>query len=94
MNLLNVCFIGIGSIARRHIKNLKTICNAYGIKLNIDAVRRSFKKKLGDEILLFRKVYTKCEELDMEYDVIFITNPTEYHIKTLIETKDMERNFL
>lgn len=93
MNSLNVCFIGIGSIARRHIKNLKTICNAYGIKLNIDAVRRSFKKKLGDEGLSFRKVYTKCEELDMEYDVIFITNPTEYHIKTLIETMEYGKNF-
>ncbi len=93
MNSLNVCFVGVGSIARRHIKNLRTICSERGIKLNIDAIRRSVVADKEDETLLLRKTYTKYEEIDLEYDVIFITNPTEYHIDSLKSTMAYGKNF-
>ena len=41
MNQLKVCFIGIGSIAKRHIRNLHTVCDKRGIELHVDAVRRN-----------------------------------------------------
>ena len=41
MKKMNVCFIGIGSIAKRHINNLVKICNEDDIKISIDAVSRN-----------------------------------------------------
>lgn len=93
MNSLEVCFVGIGSIARRHIKNLRTICSRRGIDLSIDAVRRSAAADKKDDELLLRKVYTSYDRMDSEYDVIFITNPTEYHIESLKSTMKYGKNF-
>lgn len=93
MNSLKVCFVGIGSIARRHIKNLRAICSKRGINLSIDAVRRSAVADKKDDELLLGKVYTSFDEMDTEYDVIFITNPTEYHIESLKNTMKHGRNF-
>ena len=69
MKSLNVCFVGIGSIARRHIKNLQVICSEKRINLNIDAVRRSSAANTKDENLLLRKVYTNYDEMDNDYDI-------------------------
>lgn len=93
MKSLKVCFVGIGSIARRHIKNLQIVCNDRGIELSIDAVRRSAGAVGKDEELRLGRVYTSYEEMDSEYDVIFITNPTEYHIESLKKTMKYGRNF-
>lgn len=83
MNELNVCFVGIGSIAKRHINNLKKICIKRNIRLIIDALRRSAcdheeRKEYG-----LHTVFTDYRELNRVYDIIFITNPTEYHLDTL-----------
>ena len=57
MTKLKVCFVGIGSIAKRHIRNLKKICCNRNICLEIDAVRR--KKVVDEETELgIRKVNT------------------------------------
>lgn len=93
MNSLNVCFVGIGSIARRHIKNLRAICSERGIDLSIDAVRRSTVADKKDDELLLGKVYTSYDEINSEYDAIFITNPTEYHIESLKKTMMYGKNF-
>ncbi len=93
MNSLNVCFVGIGSIARRHIKNLRAVCSERGIALSIDAVRHSAGADKRDEGLSLRKVYTKFEEIDTEYDAFFITNPTECHLESLSKAAKYGRNF-
>lgn len=85
---LNICFVGIGSIARRHMQNLKRVCNRRGIALNMDAVRREKMPVNG-----IRNVYTDVCETDITYDVIFITNPTEYHMDALYKAMDKGRNF-
>ncbi len=93
MNSLNVCFVGIGSIARRHIKNLRTICEKRNIELNVDAVRRCSEIDNKDKDLLLRRVYTDYSAINTVYDVIFITNPTEYHIESLKRTMAWGKNF-
>ncbi len=93
MNTLDVCFIGIGSIAGRHIKNLRTICAERNIKLNIDAVRRNIIRDEKASELQLRTVYSDCNAIKTQYDVIFITNPTEYHIDSLKNTMAYGRNF-
>ncbi len=93
MTLLNVCFIGIGSIAKRHIKNLHAVCNRRNISLHIDAVRQSSNLERTDEVPEFRKIYTDYSAIDTEYDVVFITNPTEYHLGSLKKMMPWGRHF-
>ena len=85
---MKVCFIGIGSIARRHIKNLRTICLNSNIELSVDGLRRNLE---GDDLVDL--VYTSFEQLPSGYDAIFITNPTDLHIDTLIKVHNKSQNF-
>ncbi len=89
---MKVCFVGIGSIAKRHIKNLTAVCEEQGIELSIDALRRSGSRgvDLPEGIC---NIYTSAEALPKDYDVIFLTNPTEYHADMLIQLHDHARHF-
>ena len=78
MDRLKVCFVGIGSIAKRHIKNLRSLCADRDINVSVDAYRRS-KETIGG----IDKVYTDIDAVPSNYDAVFITNPTEYHLETL-----------
>ena len=92
MTELKVCFVGIGSIAKRHIKNLKRVCHNRNIHLDVDAVRRK-RNAVEETALGIRDVYTdyKCQQ--EQYNVIFITNPTEFHIDTLNDLALHGRHF-
>lgn len=93
MKTLKVCFVGIGSIARRHIRNLGKICEADGINLTIDAVRRN--GTIGSDSVLdqISNVFSSVSDLTDVYDAMFITNPTECHLQTLRETTAYAKNF-
>ena len=78
MNKLKVCFIGIGSIAKRHIRNLRSICEEEGRELHIDAYRREDIPTEGVD-----SVFVSVEMMPNDYDAIFITNPTNRHLETL-----------
>ena len=80
MQQIKVCFTGVGSIAKRHIRNLQTVCNVRGIQLQIDAFRHSVNSSSIDGI---RNSFNEIEKVPSDYDIIFITNPTELHLKTL-----------
>lgn len=90
---LKVCFIGIGSIAKRHIRNLTKICGEENIQLIIDAVSRDGKKKEPQIVSLIRKFYSDIAQIEDDYDAVFITNPTEYHIDTLNRVTTYGKNF-
>lgn len=93
MNKLKVCFVGIGSIAKRHIKNLTEISSAQGGTLVIDALR-SGNCKLDNSIKgLITNVYHNEGELPDDYDAIFITNPTDLHIETLKKVHSKAKHF-
>lgn len=94
MKELDVCFIGIGSIAKRHIINLVQICEEDNIKLSIDAIRRNGKKEDNDIVFSYiNNVYSSVNELNHIYDAIFITNPTELHYKTLENVLNNSKSF-
>lgn len=78
MDTLKVCFTGVGSIAKRHIRNLRAICSERGIKIVIDAFRRTHENLEGIDT-----IYCSENDVPNDYDVIFITNPTELHLRTL-----------
>lgn len=93
MKTINVCFVGIGSIAKRHIKNLRKIAFERTLSLEIDAVRHQDCSAQDKEKLGLNQVYTDISQVNKVYDVIFITNPTEYHIDTLKEVENNGKNF-
>lgn len=82
---MQVCFIGVGSIAKRHIRNLAKIFAERQETLYIDCVRSGKSGDLdSDTSSYIRKVYTLKDTLDTCYDIIFITNPTMLHYETLM----------
>lgn len=89
---MKVCFIGVGSIAKRHIRNLVEIFNDKTEHLEIEAVRRA-ESTVCDEQKYLSKIYNSYVELPDDYDVIFITNPTEYHAETLLALQNKAKHF-
>ena len=87
---MRVCFAGIGSIARRHIRNLSTLCAERGTELHIDALRRSTGADTPEQV---ENVYTSESDLPSGYDVIFLTGPTAYHAEQLIRLQDKAEHF-
>lgn len=90
MDTLKVLFVGIGSIAKRHIRNLQIVCKDRGTVVQIDAFRRS---AAGDNPEGVSRVYTNLEDVPADYDVIFITNPTEKHLETLKAFHEKGKHF-
>lgn len=76
---MKVLFAGYGSIAKRHIKNLRLIANDRCIDLEIDLLRHTSAAAIDG----IHAVYANLEELSSNYDAVFITNPTALHYKTL-----------
>ncbi len=91
MQQLNICFIGVGSIAKRHIKNLQSICNQRGIVLHIDAYRHGVGKQ--NVIEGIENIFYDIGQMPDTYDAIFITNPTELHLQTLKQFHDKGEHF-
>ena len=91
MQQLKVCFIGIGSIAKRHIKNLKAICSKRSIELHMDAYRHISGNLVSVEGV--ENVYHDIAQLPDTYDIIFITNPTELHLETLKQFHNKGKHF-
>ncbi len=90
MQQLKVCFTGIGSIAKRHIKNLEMVCTQRGIGLQMDAYRHSSDGNCVDGIT---NIYTEVNQVPGNYDVFFITNPTVLHLETLRQFHNKGKHF-
>ncbi len=82
---MKICVVGLGSIAKRHIKNIRKL---YG-DVTIDILRHSKSENASE--------YGNCvyydSELDERYDAVFITNPTNMHIDTLSRLIDRSDAF-
>ena len=90
--MIKICFFGMGSIGKRHLKNLVKIFNERKVEFKIDVVKR--KKELDDEVKEYiDNVYKIDEFIPSFYDIIFIVNDTSVHIETLNLMKDYSNNF-
>ena len=79
-----IALIGLGSIGKRHLKNIDKVLSARGIKYSIDLIRR--KDSLEPEEAykdLISNIYTNYSDVPTDYEVIFITNPTYLHYETI-----------
>ena len=90
---MKVCFIGVGSIAKRHIRNLTSVCKEDGISLTIDAISRGGKVKDNSIASYISSTFSCADDLNEIYDAVFITNPTELHISTLEKMSQYSKNF-
>ncbi len=88
MEEMRICFVGIGSIAQRHIKNIRRIGRERGIRFRIDAYRREKIKVDGVD-----HIYTAIKDVPCDYHAVFITNPTALHLESLISFHDKGKNF-
>ncbi len=80
-----IAFVGLGSIATRHLKNVAALLSNRGDTYNID-LYRSQMRPLSEELQpLVKEVYFYADEIPAErqYDVVFVTNPTSMHYETL-----------
>lgn len=89
---MKVCFCGLGSIGKRHLKNLYIIAQELDIQLEIHALRKT-TEPLDDGIsnLISREMYDEVN-LHNDYDVVFITNPTSMHYDTIKGMKDKAKH--
>lgn len=90
MKQLKVLFVGIGSIAKRHIRNLYSVAEKRGISLTVDAFRRQISSSEIDGIC---NVYADISDVPNDYDAVFITNPTDLHLETLKMFHNKGKNF-
>ena len=90
--MIKICFFGMGSIGKRHLKNLVKILNERKIEFEIDVVKR--KKELDDEVKSHINNIYKINEFEPNfYDIVFIVNDTSAHIETLNLMKNYSNNF-
>ena len=80
---LKICFIGLGSIGKRHLTNLTNILRERGVSYEIHALRTTLSPLPEELAKSISNVFTSYEELDADYDIAFVTNPTIKHYETL-----------
>lgn len=82
---MKVLFVGFGSIATKHIKDLLSITIKQNVECDITLLRRNVEE-LPSDLLPYN--ITQITELDSSiYDVAFITNPTNLHFQILEQLK-------
>lgn len=85
MRTYKIAFVGLGSIATRHLKNVAAFLGNRGDTYCID-LYRSQMRPLPEELQsLVTGIYLYAEEIPAtrQYDVVFVTNPTSMHYETL-----------
>lgn len=85
---MNVCFIGLGSIGQRHLKNVHAVAAVRGIELSADVVEpRPLDYLNAATRALVHGHFASLAEIG-RYDMIFVTNPSQLHLETLDVVKD------
>jgi predicted dehydrogenase len=89
---MKACFIGMGSIGQRHLRNFATLSEKFNLKPEIHAFRNT-KKQLDAEIsrLVDREVSSESG-LRSDYDICFIANPTNSHFETFKLMENRTKN--
>jgi len=88
---MKALFIGLGSIGQRHLRNLKKITPevkiiAYRVSKNVPVLsdkNKVLKKKRHHKHYNIIEVNSLKKGLEYKPDIIFITNPSSLHLKTL-----------
>jgi len=87
---MKILFIGLGSIGKRHLKNVKHYLNENKIKYEFHCLKSKTSCNSNEDI---NKILYSFSDLDNDYDCIFITNPTHKHYDTLEKVINKGRYF-
>lgn len=94
MKTYYIAFVGMGSIGKRHIKNVCQLITAQGNAYSIDLYRSSINNELPDDIKgLVNNQYSCSQDIQRKYDMVFITNPTYLHLDTVLKFRLHTKSF-
>ena len=96
MKHYKIAFVGLGSIATRHLKNVYAYLTSQGDSCIVDLYRSSLGRPLVDELQpLVNNTYLYADELPAErqYEVVFVTNPTSMHYETVERFAEHTKSF-
>jgi len=83
MNKMSICFVGLGSIAYKHLKNLQIYSKSKKIIFEFYALRSGFSDfEYPTEIYNIQHIQ-EDQLVEYYFDIVFITNPTNLHYSTL-----------
>ena len=86
MKHYNIAFVGMGSIGKRHLKNVCELIATRGDTYTIDLYRSSMNRELPEEVTSkVANQYLCSGPVQKEYDMVFITNPTSMHLETALK---------
>lgn len=86
MKNYQIAFVGIGSIGNRHLKNVCQLITSQDDTYSIDLYRSSMHRELSEDVKsLIANQYLCSQEVQREYDMVFITNPTSLHLETAVK---------
>jgi len=91
-----IAFCGLGSIAKRHLKNVSTYLASQGDSCCVDLYRSSLGNSLPDELKhLVSETFLYVDEipLNRQYDAVFVTNPTSMHYETVLKFAEHTYSF-
>lgn len=86
MRTYKIAFVGLGSIATRHLKNVHEYLASQGDNCTVDLYRSSLGRPLAEELQpQVNNIYLYADRIpaDRKYDVVFVTNPTSMHYETI-----------
>lgn len=87
MRNYKIAFVGLGSIATRHLKNIHVYLASQGDSCSVDLYRSSLGRPLSEDLQpLVNNSFLYADEIpaNRKYDVVFVTNPTSMHYETVI----------
>ena len=91
-----IAFCGLGSIAKRHLKNVSTYLASQGDTCTVDLYRNSLGSPLPEELKsLVSEAFLYADDIpaDKLYDVVFVTNPTSMHYETVMRFAPHTKSF-
>lgn len=94
MKNYQIAFVGMGSIGKRHLNNVCQLITSQGNTHCIDLYRSSMTRELPEDVnALVSNQYLCSQEVQREYDMVFITNPTSLHLETVIKFRPFTKAF-
>lgn len=91
-----IAFCGLGSIAKRHLKNVSTYLASQGDTCTVDLYRSSLGNPLPEDLrLLVSEAFLFADDIPANklYDVVFVTNPTSMHYETVMRFAPHTKSF-
>lgn len=88
MTQYKIAFVGLGSIATLHLKNLNYYLNSRGDRYTLDIYRSFTGKPLPEDVKSFVSntyIYSDVLPSTRHYDIVFVTNPTSMHLETVLK---------